>query len=53
MIRPSLLVATLLLAASHWAQAADWKMDAAASHLEFATTFERTVAPGVFKEFDS
>jgi polyisoprenoid-binding protein YceI len=52
-IRPSLLVATLLLAASHWAQAADWKMDAAASHLEFATTFERTVAPGVFKEFDT
>src|SRR5450755_2807320 len=28
-------------------------MDAAASHLEFATTFEKTVAPGVFGEFDA
>lgn len=53
MIRSSLLVATLLVAAPHWAQAADWKMDAAASRLEFATTFEKTVAPGVFREFDT
>jgi polyisoprenoid-binding protein YceI len=52
-IRASLLVPTLLVTASHWAQAADWKMDAAASHLEFATTFEKTVAPGVFREFDT
>ena len=53
MIRPSLLVTTLLVAASHWAQAADWKMDTAASRLEFATTFEKTIAPGVFREFDT
>jgi polyisoprenoid-binding protein YceI len=52
-IRTSLLLPTLLVAASHWAQAADWRMDAATSHLEFATTFEKTVAPGVFGEFDA
>jgi polyisoprenoid-binding protein YceI len=53
LIHPSLLVPVLLVAAFHSAQAADWKMDAAASRLEFATTFERTVAPGVFREFDT
>jgi polyisoprenoid-binding protein YceI len=34
------------------AHAADWKMDAAASRLEFAATFEKTPAPGVFRQFD-
>ena len=34
-------------------QAADWKMDPAGSKLEFVATFEKTAAPGVFKEFDA
>lgn len=34
------------------ARAANWKMDPAASRLEFAATFERTPAPGGFKAFD-
>jgi polyisoprenoid-binding protein YceI len=34
------------------ARGADWKMDPAASKLEFIATFEKTEAPGVFKEFD-
>src|SRR5690349_22953615 len=42
----------LLLAAGH-AAAADWRMDASASRLDFAATFEKTPAPGVFKEFDT
>jgi len=41
----------LLLAGS--ALAADWKMDPAGSKLEFIATFEKTPAPGVFKEFDA
>jgi polyisoprenoid-binding protein YceI len=53
MNHPSLLVTFLLIAAFHSTQAADWKMDAAASRLEFATTFEKTAAPGVFREFDT
>jgi polyisoprenoid-binding protein YceI len=52
-IRPSLLVTALLVVTSHAVHAADWKMDAAASRLEFATTFEKTVAPGLFREFDT
>jgi polyisoprenoid-binding protein YceI len=35
------------------ALAADWKMDPAPSRLEFIATFEKTAAPGVFKEFDT
>jgi len=35
------------------AAAADWKMDPAGSKLEFIATFEKTAAPGVFKEFDA
>lgn len=34
------------------ARAADWKMDPSTSKLEYAASFERTPAPGVFKEFD-
>jgi polyisoprenoid-binding protein YceI len=41
----------LLLAGS--APAADWKMDPAGSKLEFIATFEKTPAPGEFKEFDA
>ncbi len=32
--------------------AADWKLEPADSRLEFAATFEKTPAPGVFREFD-
>ena len=35
------------------ALAADWRMDPVGSKLEFAATFEKTPAPGVFKEFDA
>jgi cytochrome b561 len=35
------------------ALAADWRMDAAASRLEFIATFEKNPAPGVFKAFDT
>ena len=35
------------------ARAADWKMDAAGSRLEFIATFEKSPAAGVFKEFDA
>ena len=36
-----------------FAQGADWKMDPSGSKLEFIATFEKTAAPGVFKEFDA
>ncbi|MGJ7506836.1 YceI family protein [Variovorax sp. GT1P44] len=45
--------ALLACAALQLAHAADWKMDAAASRLEFVATFEKAAAPGVFKEFDT
>jgi polyisoprenoid-binding protein YceI len=54
MTRFSLLAtAVLTICAAEPAQAADWKMDAASSRLEFAATYERTAAPGVFREFDT
>jgi len=37
----------------HAALGAEWKMDPAGSRLEFIATFEKTPAPGVFKEFDA
>ena len=43
----------LLALAPHAAPGADWKMDPAASKLEFIATFEKAPAPGVFKEFDT
>ena len=43
----------LVLAAAVPAYAAEWKMDPAASRLEFAATFEKTPAPGVFRKFDA
>ena len=43
----------LLALALNPAQGADWKMDPAGSKLEFVATFEKTAAPGVFKEFDA
>jgi polyisoprenoid-binding protein YceI len=53
MNRNLLLAATLLAAAAHPVHAADWKMDAGTSRLEFAVTFEKSVAPGEFREFDT
>ncbi len=45
---------SLLLAGAPLAvQAADWRMEPAGSKLEFIATFEKTPAPGVFKEFDT
>ncbi len=43
----------LLAGAPGSACAADWRMDAGGSRLEFIVTFEKTPAPGVFKEFDT
>ena len=46
------LALLVLGAASQGTWAADWKMDPAASQLEFVATFEGAPAPGVFKDFD-
>jgi len=48
-----LLPALLLALAIPAAHAADWKSDPAASKLEFAATFEKAPAPGVFKDFEA
>ena len=53
MKRITLLAALFASAALHCAHAADWKMDPSDSRLEFAATFEKVPAPGVFKEFDT
>jgi len=47
----SLGLCSLLAFVLRPAQGADWKMDPAGSKLEFVATFEKTEAPGVFKEF--
>jgi len=52
MTRTGLLAAALLFLALP-AQAADWKMEPAASRLEFVATFEKNAAPGVFRDFDT
>jgi polyisoprenoid-binding protein YceI len=52
-LRISTLYVALLLAAASHATAADWRMDVVGSRLEFAATFEKAPAPGVFKEFDT
>jgi polyisoprenoid-binding protein YceI len=53
MIRLSLLAGSLLSAVLLPVAAADWKLDAATSRLEFTATFERAPAPGVFRQFDA
>jgi len=53
LIRFCRIAATLVALGAHPAEAANWKMDAGTSRLEFAATFEKTVAPGVFREFDT
>jgi len=47
------LFALLLACALAPARAADWTTDPAGSRLEFAASFEKAPAPGVFKEFDA
>ena len=50
---PAFLAGLLAASALQPAVAADWKMDATGSRLEFSATFEKTPAPGIFKEFDA
>jgi polyisoprenoid-binding protein YceI len=50
---PVLGLCGLLAFAPRPAQGADWKMDPAGGKLEFIATFEKTAAPGEFKEFDA
>jgi len=51
-VRPAWVLALGVLVSAQ-ALAADWRMDPAPSRLEFIATFEKTAAPGVFKEFDT
>jgi len=50
---PAFLAGLLAASALQPAVAADWKMDATGSRLEFSATFEKIPAPGIFKEFDT
>ncbi len=52
-IVPMLGLCCLLAFAPRPAPGADWKMDPVGSKLEFIATFEKTAAPGEFKEFDA
>lgn len=52
MIRLVCLTLLFVCAVPQPSRAADWKMDPVGSRLEFAATFEKTPAPGSFKEFD-
>jgi polyisoprenoid-binding protein YceI len=52
-IRLASLAAIVLAAMAYPTHAADWKMDAGASRLEFTVTYEKTAAPGLFREFDT
>jgi len=45
------VAALAMLLAAPRAVASDWRMDPAASRLEFAALFEKTAAPGLFREF--
>jgi polyisoprenoid-binding protein YceI len=47
------LVCLVLASVARQGAAADWTMDRSGSRLEFVATFERTAAPGVFREFDA
>jgi len=53
MIRSVLLAIAAFVSTTSPAMAADWKMESGTSRLEFAARYERTAAPGVFKEFDT
>jgi len=47
------LVGLVLASAAPQAAAADWNMDRSGSRLEFIATFEKSAAPGIFREFDA
>lgn len=47
------LFCVLLAGVAHHAYAADWTLEPSGSRLEFVATFEKTAAPGIFKEFDA
>jgi polyisoprenoid-binding protein YceI len=49
----AVLVCLVLASAARQAAAADWNMERSGSRLEFVATFERTAAPGIFREFDA
>jgi polyisoprenoid-binding protein YceI len=53
MIRSLSLAAVFLVATANPARAADWRIDTGTSRLEFSAMFEKTAAPGVFREFDT
>ena len=50
---PACLLGLLLAAAVGSVRAADWRIDAAGSRLDFVVTYQRATAPGVFREFDT
>ncbi len=50
---PARWLGVLLLGYIGSVNAADWKMEAADSRLEFVAVYERDAAPGVFKKFDT
>jgi len=52
MRRLALIFCAALAVAPAAAQAADWIMEPSGSRLEFAATFEKNAASGVFKDFD-
>jgi polyisoprenoid-binding protein YceI len=47
------IAATWYVASASPAYAADWQMDPRTSRLEITASFENTVVPGVFREFDT
>lgn len=46
-------VGLLLIGAAGAADAAQWRMDAAASRLTFSTSYQGEAVPGAFKQFDA
>jgi polyisoprenoid-binding protein YceI len=46
------MIVLLAAGAAGTAQAAEWKLDPAASRLDFNASFETTPSPGSFKDFD-
>jgi polyisoprenoid-binding protein YceI len=53
-VKLTALVAGFVLAtALRPCAAAQWQMETGGSRLDFAATFEKTPAPGIFKEFDT
>ena len=53
MTKLAFLVCLVMASAARLASAADWIMDRAGRRLEFVATFEKSAAPGIFREFDA